>query len=162
MYLTFTSPKGKRQRLKLNSYFLNPFREDEILTFDVQSPWIAEEGEVTVSGYRVCSYKSSAAGRKSSAGAPMGFYRDAQQLRELLFADFPDFVHSGAPIHHPLVATIPEGHVGAGSIIVRHTGNLRSRDIPVGMRDYVEIEAYTRDSALKALQELGFVHKNEA
>ena len=157
--MTFTGPRGQRQRIALDSFVLNPFNTNEVLTFDAQHPWIAEMEQVGVAGFRVATFRSTAAGRRTSIGAPMGFYRDAEELRQLLFADFPDFTHGGGPMKHPLVAVIPEGEIGAGSIVVRHTGRLRSRDIPLQMRDHVEIEAYTRASALEALQSLGYVRK---
>lgn len=157
MLLTFVSPKNLRQRLELSSWFMNPFRPEEILTFDVQHPWIKDNSPVAVPGYRVACFRSSAAGRKQSLGAPMGFYKDLSEMRQLLFADFPRHVHTGQPIDHPLVAVIPDGEIGAGSVIVKHTGRVRSPEIPSGMKDHVEVEAFVRQSALKSLESLGYV-----
>lgn len=158
MNLVLQTKNGShRKTLPLNSFVLNPFNEDEILTFDVQDPWIKEMGEVFAPGFQTVTVGQTVAGRRRAVRPPMGFYLDAEHLRKLLFADFPDFIHPGGAISHPLVRVIPDGVLGAGSIVVRHAAALRDGDIPMHLRDHVEIEAFRRKQALEALDALGFV-----
>lgn len=156
-----TKNGSHRRTIEAHSFVVNPFNEDEILTFDAQDPWIKEMGEVFCAGFQTVTVGQTVAGRRRAVRPPMGFYLDAEHLRKLLFADFPDFVHSGQPISHPLVRVLPDGTLGAGSIVVRNAAALRDGDIPMNLRDAVEIAAFRRQQALSALDALGFVRSGD-